>query len=128
MAVDSKNTFFVNEYCAIQKRDFLKNLNINVSAESNRFGYSRRCFTLLINYLIQHDFFCVVFRVVHFLHPQERVGGFEFFGDTAIFHQAGEGEFDLPLCLLFGIVEMLIECAPREKRTGSQARCDVFLR
>ena len=42
--------------------------------------------------------------IVHFLHPFERIGGFEFFGDAALFCQAGEGEVDLPLCLLLGFV------------------------
>ena len=54
--------------------------------------------------------------IVHFLHPFERIGGFEFFGDAALFCQAGEGEVDLPLCLLLGFVQVLIECARGEKR------------
>ena len=36
----------------------------------------------------KHDFFCIVFCVVHFLNPQERGCGFEFFGDAAIFYSA----------------------------------------
>lgn len=63
----------------------------------------------MINYLIQHDFLGALFRVIHFLCPAERVGGFEFFGDAALLYQPGEGEIDLPLCFLFGFVEMLIE-------------------
>ena len=79
------------------------------------FSHSR-CFALVINYFAQHDFFCVVFRIVHFLCPAERIGGFEFFGDPALFYQPGEGEFDLSPCLLLGFVEVLIECTRGEKR------------
>ena len=74
--------------------------------------------SLVINNLIHHEFFCIVFCVVHFLCPQERIGGFEFFGDAALFCQPGEGEFDLSLGFLFGIVEVLIERARGEK-------CDI---
>ena len=78
-------------------------------------------FALEINYLVQHEFLCAMFGIVHFLHPQERVCGFEFFGDTALFYQPGEGEVELPLCLLLGIVEVLIECTRGEKRGISSA-------
>ena len=81
------------------------------------FSHSR-CFALVINYFAQHNFFCIVFGVVHFLYPTERVCGFDFFGDAAIFYQPGEGEFDLSLGFLFGIVEVLIERAQGEK-------CDI---
>ena len=70
----------------------------------------------MINNLIQHAFLRVLFCVVHFLRPAERVCGFEFFGDAAIFYQPGDGEVDLSLCLLLGIVEVLIERAQGEKR------------
>ena len=70
----------------------------------------------MINYLVQHDFFGIVFRVVHFLRPAEWIDGFEFFGDSAIFYQLGESEIDLSPCLLLGFVEVLIECARGEKR------------
>ena len=79
----------------------------------------------MINYLIQHDFLCALFRIVHFLRPAGRVGGFEFFGDAALFYQPGEGEFDLPLCLLLGIIEMLIEIVRGEKR-GVDAAAVLF--
>ena len=57
-----------------------------------------------------------MFCVIHFLHPQERICGFEVFVDAAIFYQLGEVEFDLSLCLLLGFVEVLIERARGEKR------------
>ena len=57
-----------------------------------------------------------MFGVVHFLYPTERVCGFEFFGDAAIFYQLGESEIDLSPCLLLGFVEVLIERAQGEKR------------
>lgn len=79
------------------------------------FSHSR-CFALVINYFAQHNFFCAMFCVVHLLRPTERVCSFEFFGDVAFFYQPGEGEFDLSLGFLFGIVEVLIECARGEKR------------
>lgn len=64
----------------------------------------------------QHDFFCGMLGIVHFLHPQERVCSFEFFGNAALFCQAGGDEFALPLRFLLGIVEVLIECTRGEKR------------
>ena len=63
----------------------------------------------MINYLVQHNFLGALFRAVHFLYPTERVCSFKFFGDSELFYQAGEGEVELPLCLLFGFVEILIE-------------------
>ncbi len=57
-----------------------------ISAESDHFGCSRRSFALMINDLVQHEFFCIVFGIIHFLHPQERVCGFEFFSDAARFY------------------------------------------
>ena len=79
----------------------------------------------MINSLVQHDFLCALFGVVHFLHSAKRIGGFEFFGDAALFYQPGEGEFDLPLCLLLGIIEMLIEIVRGEKR-GVDAAAVLF--
>lgn len=79
------------------------------------FSHSR-CFALVINYFAQHNFFCAMFCVVHLLRPTERVCSFEFFGDAALFYQPGEGEVDLPLCLLLGFVEVLIERTRGEKR------------
>ena len=73
-------------------------------------------FDLVINNLIQHSFLRVLFCVVHFLRPAERGGSFEFFCDAALFYQPGESEVDLPLCLLLGFVEVLIERARGEKR------------
>ena len=73
-------------------------------------------FALVINNLIQHAFLRVLFCVVHFLRPAERVCGFEFFGDAALLYQAGKGEVELPLCLLLGFIEVLIEHARSEKR------------
>ena len=70
----------------------------------------------MINNLIQHNFFCVVLSVIHFLHPHEGICSFEFFGDAALFYQPGEGEFYLSLGFLLGIVEVLIECTRGEKR------------
>lgn len=78
------------------------------------FSHSR-CFALVINYFIQHNFLCALFYVVHFLRPTKRVCGFEFFGDAALFYQPGEGEIDLPLCLLLGIVKVLVERARSEE-------------
>jgi len=63
----------------------------------------------VINYLVQYDFLCFVFRVIHFLRPAERTSSFEFFGDAALFYQPGEGEVNLSLCLLVSIVEMPIK-------------------
>ena len=57
-----------------------------------------------------------MFGIIHFLHPQERVCGFDFFGDAAFFYQQGEGEVDLPLYLLLGFVEVRIERARGEER------------
>ena len=79
------------------------------------FSHSR-CFALVINYFAQHNFFCAMFCIIHFLHPQERVCSFGFFGNAALFYQAGEGEVDLPLCLLLGFAEVLIERTRGEKR------------
>ena len=53
------------------------------------FSHSR-CFALVINYLVQHEFLRALFRAVHFLRPAERVGSFEFFGDAALFYQLRE--------------------------------------
>ena len=94
---------------------------VNTTAESNHLGYSRRWFALVINYLIQHDFFSVVLSIVHFLHPQERVCSFEFFGNAALIYQLGKGEVDLTLCFLLGFVEVLIERARGEKRSVGAA-------
>ena len=79
------------------------------------FSHSR-CFALVINYFAQHNFFCAMFCVVHLLYPSERVGGFDFFGDAAIFYQLGESEIDLSPCLLLGFIEMLIERARGDER------------
>ena len=79
------------------------------------FSHSR-CFALVINYFAQHNFFCAMFCVVHLLRPTERVSSFEFFGDAALFYQPAEDEVDLPLCLLLGFVEVLIERTRGEKR------------
>ena len=63
-----------------------------------------------------------MFGVVHLLHPAERIGGFKFFADTALLYQPGEGEVDLPLCFLLGIIEVLVERTRGEKRgVGSAA-------
>ena len=75
----------------------------------------------MINYLIQHKFLRALFRVVHFLYPLERVRSFEFFGDAALFYQAGEDELDLLLCLLLGFVEVFIERTRGEKRSVGAA-------
>jgi len=80
-----------------------------------------RCFALEINYFAQHNFFCIMFGVVHLLRPAERVCGFELFGDAAIFYQLGESEIDLSPCLLLGFIEVLIERARGEERGISAA-------
>ncbi len=44
-------------------------------------------FLLVIDNLVDQDFFCAIFRIIHFLRLTEQVKSFKFFGDATLFYQ-----------------------------------------